>query len=97
MQIAKMVPKPQVPGAGLSEPTTDEVAETSPDERVCIASVRVNTIAKSRSFQASTNANSATVTIAGVDSGSTTRQRAPSREQPSIKAASSSSTGRLLK
>src|SRR5947209_12878949 len=97
MQTAKMAPKPQVPGAGLSDPTTEEVADTRPDESVCIASVRVKTIAKSRSFQASTNANSATVTIAGVESGKTTRQSAPSREQPSIIAASSSSTGRLLK
>ena len=59
-----------------------------------LVSIPVSTTAKRNSFQVAMNENSATTAMPGAMIGTTTRTRAPSREQPSIMAASSISTGK---
>src|SRR4030095_6118297 len=59
--------------------------------------VRVNRWAYRNSFQACVNEKNVTTTRAGSDIGSTIRTSAPTRLQPSTRAASSSSTGTDLK
>ena len=59
-----------------------------------LVSMPVSTTAKRNSFQVAMKANSATTAMPGAMIGTTTRTSEPSREQPSIIAASSISTGK---
>ena len=66
---------------------------SSPADSVRISVCDVNVIANSSSLHDDTNAKIAVAATPGAASGSTTRQSAPKRPQPSISADSSSSRG----
>ena len=65
----------------------------TPSGRVCRLTSPRTSSGRRNAFQLATNARMPTVTTAGRDSGSTIRQRKPSRPAPSMAAASSSSRG----
>src|ERR687887_1485343 len=69
----------------------------TPTESVRLVEFEMNEIAYTKSFTQSENVKITTVRIPGSEIGNTTRQSAFSLEQPSIRAASSSSTGIVLK
>src|SRR5919197_4989084 len=69
----------------------------TPAESVRCVELEMNVIAYTNSFTHSENEKMTTVRIPGREIGKTTRQSAFSREQPSTRAASSSSSGIVLK
>src|SRR5207253_10341853 len=69
----------------------------TPTESVRFAEFEMNEIAYTKSFTQSENVKMTTVRIPGSEIGKITRQSAFSLEQPSIRAASSSSSGIVLK
>src|SRR6266536_971036 len=69
----------------------------TPAEIVRCVDVVMKVIAYTNSFTQSENEKITTVRIPGIEIGSTTRRSAFNREQPSIRAASSSSSGIVLK
>src|ERR671935_1304024 len=69
----------------------------TPAEIVRCVEVEMNVIAYTNSFTQSENEKMTTVRIPGIEIGKTTRASAFSREQPSTSAASSSSSGIVLK
>src|SRR5450759_3112420 len=71
-----------------------EVKEATMIGIVCEAGVCVNINASKNSFQLVRKVNSATATREGIDSGRNTRIRVCRREQPSTRAALSSSSGK---
>src|SRR5437762_7594507 len=83
--------------SGPQKNTSCDVKFTRPVVTVRALVVLVNTCAYRNSFQACVNEKNVTTTRAGSDIGSTTRRSAPTRLQPSTRAASSSSTGTDLK
>src|SRR5262245_13252403 len=83
--------------SGPQKNTSCDMNVASPVVTVRALLVVVNTCAYRNSFHACVNEKNVTTTRAGSDMGSTTRSSAVMRLQPSTRAASSSSTGTLLK
>src|SRR5262245_26638051 len=83
--------------SGPQKNTSCDMKFTRPVVTVLALVVLVNTCAYRNSFQACVNEKKVTTTRAGSDIGSTTRTRAPTRLQPSTRAASSNSMGTDLK
>ena len=69
----------------------------SPSCKVMLCCDWITTSGQRKSFQFHRNAITASVASAGPESGNTMRTSVPSREQPSIRAASSSSIGSVRK